>query len=105
MTQDELDKLFDIWQLNMINCCRFELQFLPIEGSTMLVLLPDGVYLRDFAKMLRADENCYTFVIENTQMLCPGKRLLAYTRSLRLFGPRARNACLERKNLFETFDM
>ena len=61
---------FDIWQLNMINCCQFELTFLPIEGDKMLVLLPDGVYLRDFAGMLRTEERCYTFSIENTTMLC-----------------------------------
>ena len=44
---------------------------LPIEGDKMLVL--DGIYLRDFAKMLRDDhfgKNCYTFSIENTNMLC-----------------------------------
>merc|ERR1712110_166538 len=56
----------------MINCCRFELTFLPIEGTQMLVLLPDGVYLRDFAGMLRKDDRCYTFTIENTTMLCKG---------------------------------
>ena len=61
---------FDIWQLNMINCCQFELTFLPIEGDKMLVLLPDGVYLRDFAGMLRREERCFTFSIENTTMLC-----------------------------------
>ena len=61
---------FDIWQLNMINCCQFELTFLPIEGDKMLVLLPDGVYLRDFAAMLRREERCFTFSIENTTMLC-----------------------------------
>ena len=32
LTQDELTVLFDIWQMNMLNCCNFELQFLPIEG-------------------------------------------------------------------------
>ena len=66
---------FDLWQINMKNCCQFELGFLPIEGDKMLVLLPDGVYLRDFAKMLRDDhfgKNCYTFSIENTNMLCRG---------------------------------
>ena len=41
----------------------------------MLVLLPDGVYLRDFAAMLRKDDRCYTFTIENTTMLCKGNIL------------------------------
>ena len=66
---------FDLWQSNMKNCCQFELGFLPIEGDKMLVLLPDGIYLRDFAKMLRDDiggKNCFTFSIENTTMLCRG---------------------------------
>ena len=30
----------------MLNCCNFELAFLPIEETKMLVLLPDGIYLR-----------------------------------------------------------
>ena len=66
---------FDLWQSNMKNCCQFELTFLPIEGDKMLTLLPDGVYLRDFARMLRDSEggkNCFTFSIENTNMLCAG---------------------------------
>ena len=41
----------------------------------MLVLLPDGKYLRDFAAMLRKDDKCYTFNVENTSMLCPGHPL------------------------------
>ena len=41
----------------------------------MLVLLPDGIYLRDFAAMLRKDDKCYTFNVENTSMLCPGHPL------------------------------
>ena len=45
-------------------------------GSTMLVLLPDGKYLRDFAGMLRKDDKCYTFNVENTSMLCPGWYIL-----------------------------
>lgn len=72
MTEQEMAETFDVWQLNMINCCQFELTFLPIEGDKMLVLLPDGVYLRDFAGMLRHEEKCFTFSIENTTMLCKG---------------------------------
>lgn len=41
--------------MNMINCCNFELTFLPIEGSKMLVLLPDGKHLLPFANMLRQE--------------------------------------------------
>lgn len=72
LTEEQMAETFDIWQLNMINCCQFELTFLPIEGDKMLVLLPDGVYLRDFAGMLRTEERCFTFSIENTTMLCKG---------------------------------
>ena len=75
LSDGDLATLFDIWQMNMLNCCQFELQFLPIEGTTMLVLLPDGIYLRDFAAMLRKDDSCYTFNVENTSMLCPGHPL------------------------------
>ena len=39
LTQDELTVLFDIWQMNMLNCCNFELQFLPIEGMVQLVFI------------------------------------------------------------------
>ena len=46
LSEKELAETFDIWQLNMLNCCNFELTFLPIEGTKMLVLLPDGIYLR-----------------------------------------------------------
>ena len=48
---------------------------LKYSGTTMLVLLPDGIYLRDFAAMLRKDDSCYTFNVENTSMLCPGHPL------------------------------
>ena len=46
LSEKELAETFDIWQLNMLNCCNFELTFLPIEETKMLVLLPDGIYLR-----------------------------------------------------------
>ena len=72
MSEDERATLFDVWQMNMINCCNFEITFLPLEGGQMLVLLPDGKWLLDFASMLRRDSKCYTFVVENTHMLCPG---------------------------------
>jgi len=72
LSEDEYATLFDVWQMNMINCCNFELTFLPIEGSKMLVLLPDGKHLLPFANMLRQDKNCHTFVVENTHMLCGG---------------------------------
>jgi len=72
LSEKELAETFDIWQLNMLNCCNFELTFLPIEETKMLVLLPDGIYLRDFAAMLRDEPNCFTFTIENTTMLCKG---------------------------------
>ena len=38
----------------------------------MLVLLSDGKWLHDFAKMLRADKKCHSFTVENTQMFCGG---------------------------------
>jgi len=38
----------------------------------MLVLLPDGRHLLQFAEMLRKDSQCYTFVVEQTHFLCPG---------------------------------
>ena len=33
LSEQELAETFDVWQMNMINCCRFELTFLPIEGE------------------------------------------------------------------------
>jgi len=72
LSEEELKNLFDLWQMNMINCCNFELTFLPLEEARMLVLLPDGKHLLDFGTMLRQDERCYTFVVENTHMLCAG---------------------------------
>ena len=39
---------------------------------TFKILYKDGKYLIDFAKMLRQDNQCYSFTIENTVMLCPG---------------------------------
>jgi len=72
LSQEELTTLFDIWQLNMLNCCNLEIQFLPIEQSTMLVLLSDGKFLHDFATMLRNDKKCHSFTVENTKMFCGG---------------------------------
>lgn len=72
MTPPERAELFDVWQMNMINCCRFELRFLPLEEGQMLTLLPDGKWLLEFAKMLRNDKRCYTFKVENNHFLCPG---------------------------------
>ena len=70
--KNELATLFDVWQLNMINCCNLEIQFLAIDGSTMLVVMPDGKFLHDFAKMLRNDSKCHTFTFESTKMYCGG---------------------------------
>jgi len=72
LSENDREELFDVWQMNMINCCNFELTFLPLEQGQMLVLLPDGKFLMDFATMLRKDKRCFTFVVENTQMLCGG---------------------------------
>ena len=72
MSDEEKTTLFDVWQMNMINCCNFEIQFLPLEHGTMLVLLPDGKFLLEFGNMLRKDSKCFTFVVENTHMLCAG---------------------------------
>ena len=41
----------------------------------MLVLLPDGLYLKEFAEMLRNDDACFSFMVENVEMLCKGKRV------------------------------
>jgi len=72
LSQEELTTLFDVWQMNMLNCCNVEIQFLPIEKSTMLVLIPNGKFLIDFGKMLRTDDKCYSFTIENVNMYCKG---------------------------------
>ena len=64
--------LFDLWQMNMINCCNFELTYLPLEGKRMMMILPDGKHILQVGKMLRQDKRCYTFVVENTNMLCGG---------------------------------
>ena len=45
---------------------------MPIEEKTMLVLLSDGKWLHEFAKMLRADKKCHSFTVENTHMFCGG---------------------------------
>ena len=72
LSEDELALTFDLWQTNMINCCQFELTFMPLEGDKMLVLLPDGKWFLDFATMLRNDKKCFTFHYEQTTFLCPG---------------------------------
>lgn len=72
LSEEDKKVLFDIWQRNMINCCNFELTFLPLEGGRMLVLLQDGKHLKEFGTMLRQDDKCFTFVVENTHMLCKG---------------------------------
>ena len=59
--------------MNMLNCCNVEIQFLPIETSTMLVLIPNGKFLIDFGKMLRTDDKCYSFTVENVNMYCKGE--------------------------------
>jgi len=33
LTQQELALTFDLWQTHMINCCQFELTFMPLEGT------------------------------------------------------------------------
>jgi hypothetical protein len=48
LSEEELKKLFDLWQMSMINCCDFELTFLPQK------------------------KRCHTFVVEHTHMLCGG---------------------------------
>lgn len=72
LAPEEYTTLFDVWQMNMLNCCNLEIQFLPIEEKTMLVLLSDGKWLHEFAKMLRADKKCHSFTVENTHMFCGG---------------------------------
>ena len=59
--------------MNMLNCCNVEIQFSQIGDSKMLVLIPNGKYLIDFGKMLRTDDKCYSFTVENVNMYCKGK--------------------------------
>lgn len=56
--------------MNMINCCNFELTFLPIEGSKMLVLLPDGKHLLPFANMLRQESGKFFNYHKNKNIDC-----------------------------------
>ena len=72
MTENEREKLYDIWQLNMINCCGFELMFAPIESGQVLVQIPDAKFLVDFGRMLQKDPKCHTFIIDHFHMLCAG---------------------------------
>ena len=39
----------------------------------MLVLIPNGKYLIDFGKMLRTDDKCFSFTVENVTMYCKGE--------------------------------
>ena len=73
LAPNELELRFDIWQENMVNCCQFELKWKAVGSSIMLVLLPDGLYLKEFADMLRNDDACFSFMVENVEMLCKGK--------------------------------
>ena len=70
LSEDEYATLFDVWQMNMINCCNFELTFLPIEGSKMLVLLPDGKHLLPFANMLRQESGKFFNYYKNKNIDC-----------------------------------
>jgi len=72
MTPGEVGLRFDIWQENMVNCCQFELKWKTVGSSIMLALLPDGLYLKEFAAMLRNDDACFSFMVENVEMLCKG---------------------------------
>ena len=75
LTSSEVGLRFDIWQENMVNCCQFELKWKTVGSSIMLVLLPDGLYLKEFSEMLRNDDACFSFMVENVEMLCKGKRV------------------------------
>ena len=69
MSDEEKTTLFDVWQMNMINCCNFEIQFLPLKHGRMLVLVSDGKFLLEFGNMLRKDSKCFTFVVKNTHVM------------------------------------
>ena len=65
--------LLDIWQLNMINCCGFELGFALVPNTdAVLIHLPDGRFLEDFGNMLRVENNCLMFIVDKYHFLCPG---------------------------------
>ena len=61
MSKREIKELFDIWQMNMINCCQFEMTYLPIDDDQMLMILPDGKHILQVGNMLRDDKRCYHF--------------------------------------------
>ena len=100
LSEKELSETFDIWQLNMLNCCNFELTFLPIEETKMLVLLPDGIYLRIVQSYLISwlggevnDHKKYTIAAERTRL---------FEKSIRLFAKSIRSLAKNIRLLFES---
>jgi len=71
-TEDERDLITQLWELNMINAFNIEAQRFPIAPNRVIFKLNKGEQVLPLGKMLRTEERCLSFQVEQELYLCPG---------------------------------
>lgn len=71
-TEDERDQITVIWEANLINAFNIEAQRFPIAPARVIFKLARAQQVLELADMLRLEERCYSFQVEQQLYLCPG---------------------------------
>merc|ERR1712147_312572 len=71
-TEEERDQITVLWEGMMINAHNIEAKRFPIKNDRVIFQLARGEQVRELAQLLRQQERCSSFQVDNELYLAPG---------------------------------